>query len=308
MDTNQEDIFREIIENMYDGVYLVDPQRRILFWNKAAERISGFPAEKVIGSHCFDNILNHVTENGTQLCQTGCPLHATLADGQVREAEVFLHHADGHRVPILVRTAALKDREGKITGAVEVFSDNSLLFSTRHHMRKLQETVSLDPLTGIGNRRRMETRLQYALAEFQQHRLRFGILFIDIDYFKRVNDTHGHDVGDQVLRMVANTLRKNIRGDDTVARWGGEEFIVLLSNIELEGLEAVAEKLRVLIKASSITVNGKPLHVTISIGGALIRQEDDIPSLLRRADQNMYQSKLAGRDRVTCDSRAGEAQ
>lgn len=304
MEMDQKEFYRQIIENMYDGVYIVDPDRRILFWNKAAERISGFPAEKVVGSYCFDNILNHVTENGAQLCLMGCPLHATIADGQPREAEVFLHHADGHRVPILVRTAPILDKDRKITGAVEVFSDNSLLFSTRHRMRKLQETASLDPLTGIGNRRRMETRLQYALAEFQQHRIRFGVLFVDIDYFKRVNDAFGHEVGDQVLRMLANTLNKNIRGDDAAARWGGEEFIVLLSDVDLDGLEAVAEKLRVLIKASSITVNGKPLQVTVSIGGALVRYEDDAASLLRRADQNMYQSKLAGRDRVTCDSHA----
>ncbi len=303
MEMDQKEFFREIIENMYDGVYVVDTKRRILFWNKAAERISGFPAKKMVGSYCFDNILNHVTEKGTPLCLKGCPLHATIADGQPREAEVFLHHAEGHRVPVLVRTAPIRDENGKITGAVEVFSDNSLLFSTRRHMRKLEETASLDPLTGIGNRRRMETRLQYALAEFQQHRIRFGILFLDIDYFKRVNDTYGHEVGDRVLRMLANTLRKNIRGDDAVARWGGEEFIVLLSNIDLDSLEAVAKKLCALIKASSITVNGSSLQVTVSIGGALVRYEDDAASLLRRADQNMYKSKLAGRDRVTCDSR-----
>lgn len=298
---DQQEFFREIIDSMYDGVYIVDPDRKIIFWNRAAKRISGFPAEKVVGSYCYDNILNHVTENGVQLCFKGCPLQATIGDGTPREAEVFLHHADGHRVPILVRAAPLKDENGNIIGGVEIFSDNSLLFSTRRRVRTLEATASLDPLTGIGNRRHMETRLQFALAEFQQHRVPFGILFVDIDYFKRVNDRYGHEIGDKVLKMAANTLHKNIRAEDAVARWGGEEFIVLLADTDLDGMQSVAEKLRVLVKESSLVYDGNPLQVTVSIGGALARYEDDTISLLRRADEHMYQSKLAGRDRVTCD-------
>jgi len=252
----------------------------------------------VLGSHCHDNILNHVTEHGTQLCLTNCPLHATIQDGRPREAEVFLHHAAGYRVPILIRTAPLRDDNGVIIGAIEIFSDNSRLF---HRVKRLEQAANLDPLTEIANRRYMENRLAFALVEFQQHRIPFGVLFLDIDYFKRVNDTFGHEVGDRVLQMVANTLRRNIRTEDWVARWGGEEFLVLLNNVELEGLYSAAEKLRALVKASALQVHGQPLQITVSIGGALARLEDDVASLLRRADQNMYHSKLSGRDRVTCD-------
>ncbi len=298
MEKQGPDFCREILEHMCDGVYFVDRERRILFWNKAAERISGYPAEKVVGSHCYDNILNHVTENGTQLCLTSCPLHATIQDGKPREAEVFLHHADGHRVPILIRTAPLRDGNGVIIGAIEVFSDNSRLF---HRVKRLEQAANLDPLTGIANRRYMENRLEFALVEFQQHRIPFGVLFLDIDYFKKVNDTFGHEVGDRVLQMVANTIRRNIRAEDVVARWGGEEFLVLLSGVELSGLHLVAEKLRALVKASSLEVADGTVQVTVSVGGALIRLEDDIASLLHRADQHMYHSKLSGRDQVTCD-------
>lgn len=298
MARRRSDFYREILENMYDGVYFVDRERCITFWNKAAERISGYPAEKVIGSHCYDNILNHVTENGTQLCLTGCPLHATIQDGKPREAEVFLRHANGHRVPVLIRTTPLRDEDGVIIGAIEVFSDNSRLF---RRVKRLEQAAHLDPLTRIANRRYMESRLELALVEFQQHRIPFGVLFLDIDYFKRVNDTFGHEAGDRVLQMVANTLQGNIRADDLVARWGGEEFLVLLSNIELNGLRIVAEKLRALVKTSSLRIPERTIQVTVSIGGALVCLEDDIASLLRRADQNMYRAKLAGRDRVICD-------
>lgn len=298
---DDQNFYLKIIDNMFDGVYFVDTKRRIIYWNKAAERISGFPAGRVENSFCYDNLLNHVTETGVQLCHKGCPLQATIEDGKRREAEIFLHHADGHRVPVLIRTSPLQDGEGKNIGAIEVFSDNSSLFSTRRRVRRLEESVMLDPLTGIGNRRYMEAKIQAALAEFQQHRIPFGVLFIDIDYFKQVNDTYGHNFGDKVLRLVATTLMKNVRPDDSVARWGGEEFVVLLADIDMENVIAVAEKLRVLVKGSALPYSEGPVSVTISIGGTMIRFEDDSLSLLHRADDNMYKSKLAGRNRLTYD-------
>lgn len=297
----EEFSYRKIIDSMFDGVYIVNPERQIIFWNKAAERISGYPAERMLGSYCYDNILDHVTEGGRQLCFDGCPLHATIANGQPCEAEVFLRHAEGYRIPVLVRTAPLQDEDGKIVGAVEIFSDNSQLFSSRNRVRKLEETANLDPLTAINNRRRMESRLQYALAEFRRHRVPFGVLFLDIDYFKRINDAYGHEIGDKALQMVAKTLQKNVRTEDVVARWGGEEFIILLSNVDLDGLRAVAEKLCAIVKTSAFRVDSHLLQVTVSIGGALIQPGEDTASLLRRADQHLYRSKQTGRDRVTCN-------
>ncbi|MCS7011851.1 MAG: sensor domain-containing diguanylate cyclase [Anaerolineales bacterium] len=296
-----EDLYRQILDNMYDGVYLVDQERRILYWNKGAERITGYPAEKVVGTKCSDNLLNHVTESGQELCFGGCPLYATMQDGQERQAEVFLHHAQGYRVPVLVRTAPLYDENRQIRGAVEVFSDNRLLFSTRRRMRHLEETVSLDPLTGISNRRYIEARLRAALNALEQDLLPFGVLFLDIDFFKRVNDTYGHEIGDEVLKMVAKTLQQNIRQEDIAARWGGEEFVILLMNTDARGLLLAAEKLRALVKASSLRVGNKYISVTVSIGGTLAQPGDDLTTLLRRVDQNMYRSKLTGRDRVICD-------
>ncbi len=292
---------KDILDNLYDGVYFVDPERRIIYWNKGAERITGYPAGHVIGNFCHDNILNHVTENGVQLCFNGCPLQATIADGNPREAEVYLHHADGHRVPIQVRTSPILDANGKIIGAVESFSDNTSLYTIRRRARKLEQAVLLDPLTGIGNRRLIEIKMQSALSEFQQHRIPAGILFIDIDYFKRVNDESGHPTGDLVLKMVANTLHNNIRPEDTLGRWGGEEFIVLLTTIDCEDLANTAKKLRTLVENSHLTVDGKEISVTISVGTTLARMEDNLNTLLHRADQNMYRSKLAGRNRVTTD-------
>ena len=169
-------------------------------------------------------------------------------DGKQRQAEVYLHHADGHRIPVMVRTSPIQDENGVIIGAVETFSDNTSLLTVRRRMGKLEKTVLIDPATEIGNRRYIEMKLKSALDEFQQHRVPFGVIFLDIDYFKLVNDSYGHDSGDKVLQMVAKTLQHNMRTDDTVARWGGDEFIALLAGVNRQKLLSVAEKIRNLIE------------------------------------------------------------
>ncbi len=291
--------YKKILDNLYDGIYFVDPDRRITYWNGGAERITGFKPEDVIGHRCMENILNHVTENGVQLCLKGCPLHATLTDGKPREAEVYLHHADGHRLPILIRTSPIRDENGRITGAVETFSDNSSLLKNRRMVSKLEKTVRLDPVTGVGNRRHAVDRVKKILFNFQQHRIPCGLLFIDIDDFKSINDTYGHSTGDRVLRMVAATLKNNVRAEDTVTRWGGEEFLVLLEGVNRQGLLISAEKMLSLVENAFLTVRGKTINVTISIGATMVHFEDDFKTLLNRADQAMYKSKEDGKNRIT---------
>ncbi len=130
---------KEILDNLYDCVYVVDPERRITYWNKGAERISDYPASRVTGSFCYENLLNHVTENGIQLCHDGCPLQATISDGKPCKAEVNLHSVDGHRVPVQVRTSPIQNASGEIIGAVESFSDNTSLMTARRHVSKLEK-------------------------------------------------------------------------------------------------------------------------------------------------------------------------
>ena len=295
---DKEPEFKEILDNISDGVYFVDRDRHITYWNKGAEQITGYSAGQVIGLRCMDNLLNHVTENGIQLCLNGCPLHATIADGKKRQAEVYLHDADGQRIPVMVHTSPIRDENNGVIGAVETFSDNSLVHSFRHQVRRLEDATLLDHLTGIGNRRFIERRLEIALLEFQQHHTPSGILFMDIDRFKAINDTYGHDNGDRVLRMVANTIRHNLRVEDAIARWGGEEFVALLTGMDYNDLGRMAEKLNTLIAASSLQINDSTVSVTISVGGTIILPEDDsIQSIIKRADQNMYKNKLASPNR-----------
>lgn len=297
---DQEEFYKDIIDNLYDGIYFVDRQRVITYWNKGAERITGYHAETVLGHSCSENLLNHVTANGIQLCRNGCPLSACMQDGNVREAEVFLHHADGHRLPVLVRASPIRDKEGNIIGAVETFSDNTGMMSIRQQLGDLNHANFVDALTEIGNRKYFESRMRAVVAGSTHYAGNLGLLFLDVDHFKAVNDTYGHDVGDRVLRMIAATLHHNLRAGDVVCRWGGEEFAVILENApSLKVVRAIAEKCRILVEFSRLDLAEKSLSVTISVGGTLLLPDDTLESLVRRADELMYQSKREGRNRVT---------
>jgi diguanylate cyclase (GGDEF)-like protein len=125
------------------------------------------------------------------------------------------------------------------------------------------------------------------------------VLFADIDHFKDVNDTYGHDAGDRVLKMVAQTLRHNLRSADVLARWGGEEFLALLHGVDKGVLAATAEKLRILVASSFFEVDGAEVRVTISLGATLLRPDDTPHSVVARADALLYESKAEGRNRYT---------
>jgi diguanylate cyclase (GGDEF)-like protein/PAS domain S-box-containing protein len=297
-----ETFYKDIIDNLYDGVYFVDRDRVITYWNKGAERITGYTAGQTVGRSCRDNLLNHVTANGVQLCVDHCPLAAVMADGKEREVEVFLHHADGHRLPVAIRASVLRDEAGKIIGAIETFSNNTSVFNARRELGEMRQAAMTDPLTGIGNRRHLEGRLQAVIAEFQNNGSIAGLLSMDVDHFKQFNDTYGHNTGDQVLRMVAQTIRYALRATDTTGRWGGEEFIAILHDIpDASNLQAAAEKVRALVERSRLDVDGQGLHVTLSVGGTLLQAGDTPQSFVGRADELVYRSKQAGRNRVTID-------
>jgi diguanylate cyclase (GGDEF)-like protein/PAS domain S-box-containing protein len=293
-----EDFYRELLDSVSDGVYLVDSGRRITVWSRGAERLTGFAEAEVLGRRCSDSILNHVDETGRPLCGRRCPLAATLRDGQAREVHAFMHHRDGHLTPVHLRANVMRDADGRLVGAAETFSDDSLLHATRTLADELRAEAETDPLTRLANRRALDLELERRVLRWERLGEPFSLLFADIDRFKSVNDELGHETGDQVLRVVGDTLAAAGRRDDFTARLGGEEFVVVVGATSTAGV--AAERRRALVARARVP--GHRRRITVSVGAATVRQGDTVESILQRADQLMYAAKAAGRNRVCSES------
>jgi len=291
--------FKHVVDSLPDGVYITDRERRITYWNHAAEELSGYSAQEVLGKRCSENFLMHIDDSGCLLCQGDCPLSRTLEDGLPHRADVYLHHKSGHRVPVEVRVRPIWGGNGEVVGAVEVFSDNSRQRAVRERAKDLAKFAFLDPASQVGNRSYLEQQLSQHLDQFVTYGTPFGIMLADLDEFKNVNDTYGHAAGDVVLVTIAKTMSNCLRASDVVGRWGGDEFLAVLPGITRQFLANVSEKLRKLVCQSAVPVSGAEIRVTISVGAAMVASGDSPESLMKRADQQLYASKQSGRNRVS---------
>ena len=290
--------YEQLLESLFDGVYYVDRERTIRFWNKAAERITGYTKLEIVGKSCADNILRHVDDKGRELCDLGCPITAMLEDGKVHEANVYLHHKLGHRVPVSVRVSPVKNNNGKVIGGIEVFTDNSSQMQIIRDYAKLKNEAYMDPVAETSNRRYCETVINTKLYELRSFKVPFGLIFMDVDGFKDINDKFDHRTGDQVLHMVAKTAENVLRRQDTIARWGGDDFVIVVPNVSEGAIEMVAERVRVLVGKSFLIVNDKEVSVTASLGATMARAEDTVDSIVKRVDDLMFKSKQAGKNKV----------
>ena len=291
--------FKRMLDNLFDAVYFTDLQRRIIYWNLAAEDLTGYSAEEVVGKRCADNILMHVDETGRPFCLGECPLSHTMADGRPRRAELYLRHKQGHRVPVEVRVCPVPGKDGEVVGAVEIFNDNSRQRAVRERARDLAKLAFLDPATQVANRRYLDQQLAQQLDQHAKCGTPFGIMLADLDEFKNINDTYGHVNGDAALVTVVKTLSGCLRASDVLGRWGGDEFLVILPGITKDILLETSERCRALVAHSTVPVEGSQIQVTISVGATMDTPGDSPESLLNRADQQLYNCKQSGRNRVS---------
>ncbi len=292
----------QLMSSLDSGVYFVDRNRRIFFWNKAAEFLTGYSGERVIGSSCSDNILRHISAEGVELCVQGCPLAGTIIDGRVRRTEVYMHHRNGQRLPVTVWAAPLTDASGQTIGAIEMFTDQGDRGSLLRELEKLRHEALADPLTGLGNRRYLQIVMETRLESVEKGGEAFGLFMADIDHFKKVNDVHGHNIGDRVLTMVATTLGSAVRPLDAAVRWGGEEFILVCPKVPPKALGEIAERLRLLVEHCWLELEDTSLlRVTISLGATRARRGDTLENLVARADACLYRAKNSGRNRWVLD-------
>jgi diguanylate cyclase (GGDEF)-like protein/PAS domain S-box-containing protein len=294
--------YKDLLDHISDGVYFVDCDRRILYWNQGACRLTGYTAGELLGRRCPENTLCHVDAAGNALCEDGCPLTASFSDGASKEAQVFLRHKQGRRVPVSVRVQPIRAADGSVMGAVEIFSDDSANHAVRRKTDELERLAFVDQVTRLPNRRYVEMSIATELNEYFVHYDPFGVLMIDFDHFKEINDRFGHANGDRALREAGKTLSAALRGTDIVGRWGGDEFIAVVRHVDTNTLRDLADRCCALISQTAIPrPDGDRIPMSVSIGGTVVIPDDTPEQLIHRADERMYRSKTSGRNRAAVE-------
>lgn len=295
-----EQTFRNLFQTVPQGVVYHALDGRITAANPAAERILGRSLAQLLDHTSGDPQWRALREDGTPLADTDHPAMVALRTGRAVDNVVMgVQRPDGRRVWLLVSAMPVR-RDGALA---EVFASFEDISERLELARELRRQACTDELTGVANRRRFMERLQAEHERLLRHpHLQCALLALDIDHFKQVNDTHGHAAGDAVLVEVARAMRLATRQQDLVARWGGEEFMILLPDTGRAEATALAQRLRRQVQSARIAHGAGVLGVTVSIGvGALSSADDALEHVLRRADRALYRAKSAGRNAVAAD-------
>ncbi len=293
--------FQRLLDSASDGVFSIDQDGRCTFINRAAAELLGYAPEDLLGQ-AIHQIIHHTRKDGTSYPGDSCPDFTALKLGRgMRLDDEILWRHDGAMLHVHYAVSPIVE-SGNITGAVVVFSDSS----ERHALQeRLRHQALHDPLTGLPNRILFMHRLDQRLANPEQSSAALAVLFLDLDGFKFINDALGHEAGDQVLVVVAERLNACVREGDTVARFGGDEFTILLDSLA-ETSDATEIAARIVEHLQEpITVNQYRISLTLSVGVALSLSPRDLSGdLLRHADAAMYAAKADGKARFTVfDSR-----
>ncbi|HWR38980.1 MAG TPA: sensor domain-containing diguanylate cyclase [Patescibacteria group bacterium] len=294
---------RALLESISDGGYIVDKSRNILFWNKAAEAISGFAASEMTGRNCADNMIHHIDERGVNLCQESCPLLKSIADGLIRESQLYMHHKDGHQVPVIIRTVPYRDQKNEVVGAIELFRKNvPPVGPDAEKLKILANMAYVDQLTELPNRQYAENKLKLAMTEMARSGLTPGVLLMGVVGFKEINDRHGNIAGDKVLQMVAKTIAANTEHLEIGVRWQGSRFMVISMNTKKSLLMLLSNKLKVMIEQFNLVVNGEAVAVRMAVGATVAVPGETVSTLVIRAEDLMRQSEITENHAVKTDA------
>ena len=295
------EVFYQLAEKLPYGLYILSPDRTILFWNDEAERITGYTREEMVGRKCAATNLHHLDEKGTPLCQTYCPLLQCMDEEKTKTKKLIFTHKNGFRVVISAHFIPLTDDQGRITMVAEVFEELSLLDRDTSLVQNLYSLAYHDPLTHLPNRVLLEATLRMRFSEFHRLHESFAVLFADIDHFHEFNEQYGHLAGDSMLKMVAGNMKQSSRKTDTIGRWGGEEFLGIFLIKDKKDTMVIANRLQKTVNQAFIPYDSEKLHITMSIGITAVQEEDTMPSIISRADHYMYRAKNMGRNTIITD-------
>lgn len=291
--------FRLFYEHAPVAYQSLDASGRILEVNQEWLTQFGYSREQVIGRLIYDFLAagqaSLMRERFSQF----------LRDGEMRKTELDFRHRDGGIVTVAVDGLVDRDEAGNFKRTQCVLHN---ITARKHLEQELRHLASTDPLTGIANRRHFLEQMRMALSRHQRYDIPTALLMIDLDWFKRVNDSWGHAVGDEVLRHCANVMQASLRRLDLLGRLGGEEFAILLPDTEVGGAEEFAERLRLVVLEQAAPTQAGQIGITFSIGVTpFTRGDRNIDAVLARADQALYRAKENGRNRVELEAAPGSA-
>jgi len=281
------------LNSIGDAVMSCDVSARVTYLNKVAERLTGWTGDKAAGRPIED--VFHIIDATTRATIANPMALAIREDKTVLLApNTILSRPDGVEAAIEDSAAPIHDRRGRVTGAVMVFHDVS---TTRALSLNLAHQAQHDSLTDLPNRVLLDDRLTNAIGLRRRHGLKLGVLYLDLDRFKNINDSLGHEVGDRLLKEVARRLLACVRGSDTVSRQGGDEFVILLSELAAGQDAAISADKVLQALGTPLLIDGHNLHISASIGIAIFPEDGEDPeSLLKHADFAMYHAKDRGRN------------
>lgn len=286
---SQLSLAASVFSNAHDGIIICNAQADIIDVNPMFEEISGYSKTEVIGQN--PSLLSSGIQSPTFYQKFWAKLHSQ----GFWKGEMWNRRKNGEIYAILANISVIKDDQGEISHYLSIFSDISYL---KAHQQELENLAHFDTLTGLPNRVLLADRLQQEVIRTKRHNNNLAVCFIDLDNFKPINDSYGHSMGDQLLKQLANRLTENLREEDTLARIGGDEFVLLLAGqTSKQQTVDLVEKLLKLI-AQPVEINNKELTLSASMGISLYPEDQtDSDGLIRHADQAMYEAKLQGKNR-----------
>lgn len=287
-----EERFRNAFDTAPIGMALVSVEGRWLEVNDALCDMLGYSERELLEKNFMD--ITHPEDLDVDLQYVEKLIRNELDHYQM-EKRYF--RKNGQIIDVLLSVSGVHDADGKIVHFVSQIED---ITARKHEQERIRLLAFYDALTGLPNRRLFDDRIGHALLTARRNKQVLALMFIDVDHFKHINDTYGHDIGDEVIKAVADKMLSELRGGDTLARFGGDEFVVLLNDVSgAESALKVAEKLRQPF-AEKLSFSNHTIRITLSIGVALWspKQDDNLASLMKKADIALYDVKARGRDGV----------
>jgi len=293
LSTAQLAALRTIIDHLTYGVVVLDPQRRVQFVNRAFRQFWRLPDGLVESAPTFVKLMYH--GRGTEAYAVS---HDRLGD-YVAKQLALIRSGDERPLPIRLRNGeVLQFRCTALADGSRLLTYGKVSELVRE-AEALEQLACVDGMTGLNNRRHFLVLAEAELSRSKRYERPVALLMLDIDFFKSINDKYGHDAGDEVIKSVADTLRKHKRGSDIAGRLGGEEFAMILPEATLDRATAAAERLRKLVADRVMNVEQQRVSVTVSVGASSCHAgETGLDELLKRADVALYDAKRSGRNRV----------